>query len=55
MAEARVQLPLGALIYQGVGKFGNPRASGARDRQFESDHPDLLIAVGPVLVQAGAC
>ena len=40
MAEVWVRLPLGALCYQGVGKLGNPRASGARDRWFKSSHPD---------------
>ena len=54
MAEVRVQLPLGALVKQDVGKPGIPRASGARDRRFKSGRPDL-IAVGPVLVRAGAC
>ena len=53
MQEARVQLPLDA-FYQDVGKPGIPRASGARDRGFKSRHPDF-IAVGPVLVRAGAC
>ena len=54
MAEVRVQLPLGALVKQDVGKSGIPRAPGARDRRFKSGRPDL-IAVGPVLVRAGAC
>ena len=27
--------------YQRVGKHGNPRASGARERRFKSDHADL--------------
>ena len=67
MAEVRVRLPLGALgrprvcTYQGVGKFGNPRASGARDRRFKSGRPDCgacrnaNIAVVLVLVRAGGC
>ena len=54
MAKVRVQLPLGALDEQDVGKPGIPRASGARDRGFKSRRPDFL-AVGPVLVRAGAC
>jgi hypothetical protein len=33
-----------------VGKPGNPRALGARDRQFESDHADCF-AVEVVLVR----
>ena len=53
-AEVRVQLPLGALDEQDVGKSGIPRASGARERGFKSRRPDF-IAVGPVLVRAGAC
>lgn len=40
MAEARVQLPLGAFDMQDVGKPGIPRASGARDRRFKSGRPD---------------
>lgn len=28
------------LLIQDVGKLGTPRASGARDRWFESSHPD---------------
>ena len=28
---------------QDVGKSGNPRASGARDRRFKSDRPDCGI------------
>ena len=46
MAEVRVRLPLGALVsrqFQGVGKLGNPRASEARDRRFESGRPDCGI------------
>jgi hypothetical protein len=54
MAEARVQLPLGAYYQRRIGKSGNPLASGARDRRFKSDYADYF-AVGPVLVQAGAC
>ena len=27
---------------QGVGKFGIPRALGARDRWFKSSHPDYF-------------
>ena len=54
MAEVRVQLPLGALEMQDVGKPGIPPVSGTGERRFQSDHPDL-IAVGPVLVRAGAC
>ena len=54
MAEVRVQLPLGALNEQDVGKPGILRASGARERGFKSRRPDS-IAVGPVLVRAGAC
>ena len=54
MAEVRVRLPLGALDRQDVGKPGIPRASGARDRGFNSRRPDF-IAVEPVLVRAGAC
>lgn len=45
MAEMRVQFPLGALVqkvtHQDVGKWTTPRASGARDRWFESSHPDF--------------
>ena len=41
MAEVRVQLPLGALDEQDVGKPGIPRASGARDRWFKSGRPDF--------------
>ena len=41
MAEVRVQLPLGALKRQDVGKPGIPRASGARDRGFKSRRPDF--------------
>ena len=41
MAEVRVQLPLGALNRQDVGKPGIPRASGARDRGFNSRRPDF--------------
>ena len=29
--------------YQDVGKFGIPRASGARDRWFKSSRPDSLM------------
>ena len=54
MAEVRVQLPLGALKRQDVGKSGIPPVSGTGDRRFKSGRPDL-IAVGPVLVRAGAC
>ncbi len=55
MAEVRVQLPLGALEEeQDVGKPGIPPVSGTGDRRFESGRPDS-IAVGPVLVRAGAC
>ena len=43
MAEVRVQLPLGALDEQDVGKSGIPRVSGARDRRFKSGRPDCLI------------
>jgi hypothetical protein len=53
MQDVPVQLRLGA-SFQRVGKPGIPRASGARDRRFESDHADL-IAVGPVLVRVGGC
>lgn len=42
MAEVRVQLPLSAFS-QDVGKFGNPRASGARDHWFKSSRPDLVV------------
>ena len=45
MQDVPVQLRLGASI-QRVGKPGIPRASGARDRRFKSDHADL-IAVWP--------
>ena len=38
--ELRVRFSLDAFRYQGVGKSGTPRASGARDRRFKSDHPD---------------
>ena len=39
--ELRVRFSLDALFTnQGVGKLGIPRASGARDRRFKSDHPD---------------
>ena len=41
MAKVRVQLPLGALDEQDVGKPGIPRVSGARDRRFKSGRPDL--------------
>lgn len=41
MAEVRVQLPLGALSKQDVGKPGIPRASGARERGFKSRRPDF--------------
>ena len=41
MAEVRVQLPLGALNEQDVGKPSIPRASGARDRGFKSRRPDF--------------
>jgi hypothetical protein len=61
MAEVQVQLPLGALNRQDVGKPGIPPgtdsqrwSSEARDRGFNSRRPDF-IAVGPVLVRAGAC
>ena len=40
MADVWVRLPLGALEIQDVGKPGIPRASGARDRWFESSRPD---------------
>ena len=53
MQDVPVQLRLGA-SFQRVGKSGIPRASGARDRRFKSDHADL-IAVGPVLVRVGGC
>ena len=43
MAKVRVQLPLGALDEQDVGKPGIPRASGARERGFKSRRPDCLI------------
>ena len=63
MAEVRVQLPLGALVrrveFQGVGKSGIPRASGARDRGSNpavlTGRSALTIAVGPVLVRVGGC
>jgi hypothetical protein len=68
MAEVRVRLPLGAIgrlrvcTHQGVGKSGNPRASGVRDRRFKSGRPDCgirrdinNIAVVLVLVRAGGC
>ena len=32
--------PLAMNDYQRVGKHGNPRASGARERRFKSDHAD---------------
>ena len=38
--KLRVRFSLDALFDQGVGKLGIPRASGARDRRFKSDHPD---------------
>ena len=41
MAEVRVQLPLGALDEQDVGKPGIPRVSGTRDRRFKSGRPDF--------------
>ena len=47
MAEVRVQLPLGALDQQDVGKPGIPRASGARDRGFKSRRPDFRLRWGP--------
>ena len=40
--ELRVRFSLDAFDYQGVGKSGTPRASGARDRRFKSDHPDCF-------------
>ena len=43
MQESRVQLPLGALDRQDVGKPGIPRASGARERGFKSRRPDFVI------------
>ena len=44
--ELRVRFSLDAFRYQGVPVFsgntvsGTPRASGARDRRFKSDHPN---------------
>ena len=50
-----VQVPLGALTNQDVGKPGIPRVPETRDRWFKSNHPDLMIAVGSVLVREGGC
>ncbi len=60
MAEVRVQLPLGALAagrrkaWYSAGHRRAALVAGARDRGFNSRRPDF-IAVGPVLVRAGAC
>ena len=56
MAEVRVQLPLGALDRQDVGKPGIPRAR-LREHEIVGSNPTILtfIAVGPVLVRAGGC
>jgi hypothetical protein len=54
MAEVRVRLPLGALTIGVWDSLANPPASGAGDRWFKSNYADS-IAVGPVLVLAGAC
>ena len=43
-ADVPVQLRLGAL-FQDVGKSGNPRALGARDRWFKSSRPDCYSGV----------
>jgi hypothetical protein len=42
------------LFVRRVGKPGIPRASGARERRFESDHADSFAAVS-VLVRVGGC
>jgi hypothetical protein len=54
MADARVQLPLGALVFGVWESLAIPPAPEAGDRWFESNCADL-IAVEPVLVRAGAC
>jgi hypothetical protein len=54
MQELRVQVPLGALL-QDVGKSGIPRVPETRERWFKSSRPDLVIAVGSVLVREGGC
>ena len=59
MAEVRVQLPLGAFNEQDVGKPGIPpgAAECLREHEIAGSTPAVLtaIAVGPVLVRAGAC
>jgi hypothetical protein len=50
MAEVRVRLPLGTWTTRGVGKSGNPPASGAGERRFESGRPDWINSGG---VRAG--
>ena len=61
MAEVRVQLPLGAFNEQDVGKPGIPPGTVAqrwsREHEIVGSNPTILtfVAVGPVLVRAGAC
>ena len=61
MAEVRVQLPLGALDEQDVGKPGIPPGTVAqrwsREHEIAGSNPAVLtlIAVGPVLVRVGDC
>jgi hypothetical protein len=43
--ELRVRFSLDASKLRVLDSLVNPRASGARDRRFDSDHPDLLIPV----------
>lgn len=38
--------PTGGTNYPGVGKSGNPRDLGSRNRKFESCHLDHLLFVG---------
>jgi hypothetical protein len=48
-ADARVQIPLGTCQVDEVWERGNPPASGAGDRRFESGHLDLSGAVSDQL------
>jgi hypothetical protein len=54
MADVRVRLPLGALAIGVWESLAIPPAPEAGDRWFKSNCADS-IAVGPVLVRAGAC
>ena len=54
MAEVRVRLPLGAPISGVWESLAIPPVSGTGDRWFKSNCADS-IAVGPVVVRAGAC